>query len=473
MTLAIAGVLLSLATLITLAYRGMPVIFAAPIASTVAVLFSGAPILASYTEVFMPAMGGFIGSFFPVFLLGAIFGVLMTVTGYAAAIAKAVVSVVGSRSAVAATVITSALMTYGGISVFVVVFVMYPLAREIFRAADFPRRLIPAAIGLGAGTFTLTALPGTPAIQNIIPGQFFGTNAYAAPGVGLLGGTAILILGLLYLERRKRSMVIAGEHFDSPESAPATSGSSDADSPRKGQNESLVAPNKLFPFLPLLAVVLVNFSCTLLIFPALEWSSLEDERFGGITLDDRAGLWAVMVAILSGIIVLVALNYQHAATIKDSIVDGMKGSLLPAFSVASEVAYGAVIASLAAFALIRDSVLDVGFNALWTSVIANNVTAGITGSSSGGMTIALNALGAELQDQAATEGISMEAMHRLTVMAAGGLDSLPHSGAVITILLVCGLTHRQSYRDLGVVTIVLPLSVTVGLVTLVTAVGTF
>lgn len=473
MVLAVAGIIVSLIVLITLAYRGMPVILAAPIASTVAVVLSGAPILATYTEVFMPALGAFISSFFPVFLLGAIFGVLMTVTGYAESIASTVVSWIGSKSAIAATIITSALMTYGGISVFVVAFVMYPLARELFRIADIPRRLIPATIGLGAGTFTLTALPGTPTVQNIIPGQFFGTNTYAAPGIGILGSALVFASGLWYLERRRKTLMGKGEHFDSPESAPVIGGPSDSGGTQEGQIQTLAPPNRLAPFLPILTVFVVNFSCTLLIFPALDWSYLEEEQYGGIGLDDRAGLWAVIVAIISAIIVLAALNVTNVQPIKKAIVEGVQKSLLPAFSVASEVAYGAVVASLAGFALIRDSVIDVGANALWTSYIANNITAGITGSTSGGLTIALNALGEDLQAQAAAEGISMEAMHRLTVMSAGGLDALPHSGAVITVLLVCGLTHRQSYRDIGVVVVLFPFTITAALIALVSVVGSF
>lgn len=362
MALGIIGIITSLLLLITLAYRGVPVLLAAPLASVVAVLFSGAPILASYTEVFMPAMADFVGSWFPVFLFGAIFGVLMTVTGYAESIARTVTKLVGSRSAIAATIVTSALMTYGGISLFVVAFVMYPLARELFRVADIPRRLIPATIALGIFTFTMTALPGSPQVQNIIPGQFFGTGSFAGAGIGLVGGALIFGLGLLWLEYRRTALVRKGESFDSPQSEYVAGGPSEEGA--ENQVTTLEPANRLVPFLPLLTVFAVNFACTLLIFPALDWSYLEQERFGGATIDERAGLWAVMLGIAAAILLLAALNVRNSATLWTGFVDGAKRSMLPIFSTASEVGYGAVVASVAAFAVVRDSVLGIGAGAL-------------------------------------------------------------------------------------------------------------
>ncbi|WP_300343687.1 GntP family permease [Nesterenkonia sp.] len=470
MVLGIIGIVVSLLLLITLAYRGVPVILAAPVSAVVCVVFSGAPILASYTEVFMPAMADFVGSWFPVFLVGAIFGILMTVTGYAESIARTVTGWIGSRSAIAATVITSALMTYGGISLFVVAFVMYPLARELFRVADIPRRLIPGTIALGIFTFTMTALPGSPQVQNIIPGQFFDTGSYAGPGVGVLGGALIFGLGLLWLERRRSSLLSKGESFASAESEKVVGGPADDGST---VTTALTPLNRVVPFLPLLTVFAVNFACTLLVFPALDWSYLEEETFGGIAYESRAGLWAVLVAITAAIALIVALNVGRWETLKVGFGDGVKRSMLPIFSTASEVGYGAVVASVAAFAVVRDSVFNMGANALVTSVVTTSITAGLTGSSSGGMTIALNALGADLRSMAEADGTSLEMMHRLTAMAAGGLDTLPHSGAVVTLLIVCGLTHRQSYKDIGMVTLVIPVLVVTALIGLVSVVGPF
>lgn len=508
MLLGILGIILSLALLITLAYRGMPVIIAAPIASVVALVFSGAPILASYTEIFMPALANFVMNYFPVFLLGAIFGLLMTATGYAESIARSVTRVIGARSALLATVVTSALMTYGGISLFVVAFVMFPLARELFRMADIPKRLIPGTIALGIFTFTMTALPGSPQVQNLIPGQFFGTDGFAAPGIGVIGTLMIGGLGLLWLEYRRRSLMAKGEHFadtldaidrEHGGAAAATAGGSGShgkgvgpgaavvDEDRKNSavdTESnpdaaptsaalLTPPNAVVPFLPLLMVVAVNFACTLFIFPALNWDYLNEEKFGGVTLSARAGIWAVTVGLTAAVLLIIALNFRNIAALKKGFYDGAKGAMLPIFSTGSEVGYGAVVASVAAFAVLRDSVFNMGGNALVTSVVSTSVTAAITGSSSGGMTIALNAFGDQLRDMAVDQGVSLEAMHRLTAMAAGGLDTLPHSGAVVTLLIVCGMTHRQSYKDIGMVTLVIPVITVAVLTTVVSFTGAF
>ena len=456
MVLGIIGILVSLALLIILAYRGMPVIVAAPVASVVALLFSWESVLPAYTEIFMPAMGGFVTSYLPVFLTGAIFGALMTATGYARVIATTVISLIGEKSAMLATVVTTALMTYGGISLFVVVFVMYPLARELFRAADIPRRLIPATIALGAFTFTMTALPGSPQVQNIIPGTFFGTGSFAGALMGIIGSIIIFGVGMFWLEHRKRKLWSKGEHYGSAESAQV--GKAEVEDTEDTTGSFPAPSNRLIPFLPLLTVFIVNFACTLFIFPAMDWDFLSEEKYGGIGIDDRSALWAVIVGLVVAIVLILLINARHIALLFQRVGDGAKNSMYPIFSTASEVGYGAVIASVAAFAVVRDSVIDLGVNALATSVVATLITAGLTGSSSGGMTIALNAFGDELREMAVADGISMEAMHRVTAMAAGGLDTLPHSGAIITLLIVCGLTHRQSYKDVAVITIVGPVA---------------
>lgn len=475
MFLSILGIIVSLALLITLAYKGMPVILAGPIAAIVCILFSGAPILASYTEIFMPALANFVGSYFVLFLLGAIFGVLMAETGYARSIAKTITKFIGSRSAMGAVVVTSALMTYGGISLFVVAFVIFPIALEIFREAGIPRRLIPGTIALGIFTFTMTALPGSPQVQNIIPGQFFDTNSYAASGVGLLGALMIFGLGLAWLEYRRRSLIKSGEGFEIPEKlkgVPLLAGEqSDEAKTAVAVLEPKVHP--IVPFLPIMTVIAVNFLCTLVIFPRLDWSYLSEEQYGGATIEARAGLWAVIVGIVLAILLLSALNLKSMPTVITAINAGAKQSLLPIFSTASEIGYGAVVASVAGFAVVRDAVFNMGANALVTSVVTTSITAGLTGSSSGGMTIALNALGEDLKAMAEQDGTSLELMHRLTAMAAGGLDTLPHSGAVVTLLIVCGLNHRQGYKDIGMVTIVMPLVSVAALMGLVSITGAF
>lgn len=207
-------VLAALAFLMFVAYRGHSVILFAPVAALGAVLATDPSLVAPmFTGLFMDKMVGFLKLYFPVFLLGAIFGKVIELSGFSKAIVAATIKVVGASRAMLAIVLVCALLTYGGVSLFVVVFAVYPFAAELFRQGDIPKRLIPGTIALGAFTFTMDALPGTPQIQNIIPTAFFGTDAWAAPVLGTIGGACILAAGLLYLESRRRKAAAAGEGY--------------------------------------------------------------------------------------------------------------------------------------------------------------------------------------------------------------------------------------------------------------------
>lgn len=499
MTLGVIGIVLSLICLITAAYWGMPVIIAAPLAATIALLFSGVPLLPAYTEIFMPGAAGFIINYFPLFLTGAIFGQLMKSSGYAASVAGTITKLIGSKRAILGTVLTTALLTYGGVSVYVVVFVMFPLALELFRAADIPRRLIPAAIALGAFTFIMTAIPGSPQIQNIIPGQFLGTNSFAAPILGVSSGVLIFSLGMLYLEWRKRRLIDAGESFSSKtalERNGARPIDSDNTSPDDLQDEVGVAPDatsqaapahiaqsvtqikdgvrptsslsKIVPFLPILLVFAVNLTATYLIFPRMDWGFLSEEKFGGIELSDRISVWSVLVALIAAIIAIALLNITRLKSLGQAFAQGSRDSLMPVFNTSSEVGYGTVIGALAAFAVVREAVTGMTTNALFNSTAAISVLAGITGSASGGMTIALNAMGEDITTQVADQGVPMELLHRLIAMGSGGLDTMPHNGAVISLLIICGLTHKESYKDIFVVTLAITVAVTLLMLGVVT-----
>lgn len=197
--------LASLSFLMLIAYRGYSVILFAPVAALAAVLLTDPSLVAPmYTNVFMVKMADFIRNYFPVFLLGAIFGKVIELSGFSKAIATAVIRLLGSRQAILSIVVICSVLTYGGVSLFVVVFAVYPFAAELFRAGGIPKRLIPGTIALGAFTFTMDSLPGTPQIQNIIPTTFFNTDTWAAPWLGTIGAVFILISGLLYLDRQRR-----------------------------------------------------------------------------------------------------------------------------------------------------------------------------------------------------------------------------------------------------------------------------
>ena len=206
--------LAALALLMLAAYRGYSVILFAPIAALGAVLLTDPSAVApAFTGVFMEKMVGFIKLYFPVFLLGAVFGKLIELSGFSRSIVAAAIRLLGTRQAMLVIVLVCALLTYGGVSLFVVVFAVYPFAAEMFRQSNIPKRLIPATIALGAFSFTMDALPGTPQIQNIIPSTFFNTTAWAAPWLGLIGAIFVVCAGMLFLQRQRNKAQRAGEGY--------------------------------------------------------------------------------------------------------------------------------------------------------------------------------------------------------------------------------------------------------------------
>ncbi len=457
----IAVIALALGALVVLAYRGVSLLLLAPAMAVFAVLASeGGPVLASYTQVFMQAMGGFVIQYFPLFLLGAVFGKLMEASGSAQVLADRIIAALGARRAVLAVVLSCAVMTYGGVSLFVVAFAVYPIAQALFRQADLPAVLIPAAIALGAFTFTMTALPGTPAIQNAIPMPYFGTTPYAAPGLGIISAAVMLGLGWQWLEWRVRRLprgfgphavtVPAGRKLASP-------------------------PSLAIAALPLGLVIVLNLIATFLVIPALDTSYLAQPFYGATDIAALRGIWSIIAALTLSCVALVLMNLPRLRKDLGATLDrGAADSLLPIFNTASLVGFGAVIASLAGFALIRDWVVTVGGdNPLISLAVGTSLLAGMTGSASGGMSIALATLGETYLQMGQAAGIAPDLLHRVTAVATGGLDALPHNGAVITLLTICGLTHREAYGDIAVVAVVIPLIALVLLIVLGTVFGSF
>ena len=483
MTLGLIGIAVSLILLIVLAYRGHSVLVVAPVAALVAALFSGAPLLATYTQVFMPALAGFLSTFFPLFLTGAILGKLMSDSGYAEDLAAWISDRLGPKHALLVTVLATALLTYGGISAWVIVFTMFPVATFLFRQANIPRRLMPAAIALGIFTFATAALPGSPQIHNAIPTRFFGTDTFAAPGLALVCAVLVFGLGMWWLSMRQRQLAAAGEAYANPTDIERRD--SAADSRASGVVSPLTpdaapeAPRQvttaqgLIGLLPIVVVVAVNALLTYVVIPAMDTSYLSEEKYGGVTVAQVASIWSVAAAMVAAIAVIFLLRPRRARTYVDGLSHGAKNSVLPVFTTASEVAYGAVIAALAAFALIRDGIFDVSDNPIVTTALSTAGIAGVTGSASGGLTISLNTFGDQLLAQAAAQGIDPEVLHRVAAMASISFDSMPHNGAIITLLLVTGLTHRESYKDIFVVTVLVPLVGLLAAVGLGVTVGAF
>jgi H+/gluconate symporter-like permease len=464
--MGLLGILLALGLLIWLAYRGWSVLLLAPAAALIAAAVSREPLLAHWTQTFMGSAAQFIAQFFPLFLLGALFGKLMDDSGSVDAIARFMTEKLGPRRAILAVVLAGAMVTYGGVSLFVAFFVLVPMAQALFRAAEIPRRLMPAAIALGTSTFTMTAFPGTPAIQNAIPMPFFGTTPFAAPGLGVIASIIMFGFGLWWLGRAEAAARKAGEGYGGDDVAPdsiadneiireraTTAREFDPAELGHGRHSDAAVPIAV-AMLPLVVVVSVNLAMSLIILPRLDFSFLSEARWGATSLPAVAGVWSVVVALAAAILALILVNRARLPALRESMDAGANASVLPAFSVASLVGFGAVVAMLPAFAVVREWVLSIGGGPLVSLAMATNVLAALTGSASGGMTIALDALGDTYMRIAAEQGIDPGLMHRVAVIGSGTLDSLPHNGAVVTLLAVCGSTHRESYLDIVMVGIV-------------------
>lgn len=477
------GIFVALALLMGLAYRGWSVLLVAPAAALVAAAFSGEPLLAHWTQTFMGGAARFVAQWFPLFLLGGLFGKLMDDSGSVTSIARFLTERLGTRRTLLSVVLASAVVTYGGVSVFVAFFVLVPMAQKMFRAADIPRRLMPATICLGAFTFTMSALPGSPSINNAIPMPYFGTTTFAAPGLGVVASLIILAFGMWWLNRAEAAARRAGEGYGGDaEPAPVVNekvrehatAAGDFDPAeighgRRGEGE----PPFAVAALPLAVVITTNFLMSLVVLPRLDFSFLAEKAWGGTTIGAVAGIWSVAVALAAGCLAVVALNFRRLPSLRQSMDAGANSAVLPVLTVGSLVGFGAVVAALPAFGAVRDAVLSIQGGPLVSLTVAMNVLAGLTGSASGGMVIALDALGDTYLRLAAEHNIDPELMHRVSTIGSGTLDSLPHNGTVLTVLQVSGLTHRESYFDMVMTVVVSVILALVAVIVLGSVFGSF
>lgn len=461
--IGLLGLVLSLCALMYFAYRGVNVLVLAPICAIAAVLFqpeiwdpsAQGMSLAFYTQVFMGALGKYVVQYFPVFLLGAIFGKLMNDSRAAEVIGETISKKLGAKHAILATVLACGILTYGGVSLFVVAFCVFPISLSLYAQAGIPKKFIPGAIAIGSFTFTMTALPGTPAIQNAIPMPYFGTTTFAAPGLGTIAGLLMFGLGIMWMNYHSRNERVAVSEIK-VEVAPG---------PR---------PSFWLAMTPLLIVIVLNFIFSQYVIP--NWSStfLSLPKFGGIELKGVKGLWAIILSLVVAIVFILATMRKYNQKTIDSINEGTMGSLLPIFNTSSEVGYGAVIASLASFTVLKEAVMSIApSNPLISEAVAINALAGITGSASGGMSIGLEVLGARYLEMAQQMNISPELLHRVATLSSGGFDTLPHNGAVISLLAICKLTHKDSYLDIFMVACAIPVVSTVVVIILGTMFGSF
>ncbi len=435
--------------LMSFAYRGWSIILIAPFFAVMAAIFSEFGILPVYSELYMTRLAEYTKTYYPVFLFGAVFARLMEKGGLASAIAGKIMELLGETRAILAVLLGCAALTYGGLSVFVVAFVMYPFGAEIFRKADIPKRLLPATLWMGIFSFAMVALPGTPQIQNIIPSSYFGTSTWAGAGIGMFASLLFLLLSLGWLMFRARSLQKKGEGY--------------GEAVERKRRRDKTLPHWAWSLVPLLMVIVINM---ILSNPfhwewGFHWDEKSLERFLPFHLPLLAAsvgkvqaIWSISAALIASSIAAAIIGRKRYRHSKESFLDninyGAASSCAAVLNVASGFAFGSVLVSLPGFLPIKDLLVGIGDTAgpLVSAVVTTNVMGGITGSASGGLTIALSMLGEEWAAMAATQGIPLDVLHRIVAIASIGIDPVPHCGALVTLLAICGLSHKEAYFDI-------------------------
>lgn len=443
-------ILISLCLLMVFAFRGYSLILFAPLCAMLAAAMSDYSLMPLYSELFMTKAAEYVKVYYSIFLLGAVFAKVMEEAGMARSIAAVIAKCLGKERAILSVILACGVLTYGGISVFVVAFVMYPFAAILFREANIPKRLIPATIWTGMCTYGMVALPGTPQIQNIIPTSFFGTTTWAAPITGIFASVIYFALTWFWITYRYKKLSARGEGY----------GNHTLNEPEMMDNSGLPSWKK--SLIPLATVVIVNL---LMSNPfhwswAYHWGEQLLESFKPLNLsllassvDKVQAIWSLDVGLTVGIVLAVIIGRKQllqSGGIIAPLNAGTLGSVSAIMNTASGYAFGTVISSLAGFQIIKDQLLQIhlGSGPLVSEVITTNIMSGFTGSASGGMTIALNMLGANWLAWANSLGMSPEILHRIVSLSSAGFESVPHNGALVTLIAICGLTHKQSYYDI-------------------------
>ncbi|TLX50814.1 citrate transporter [Pseudoalteromonas ruthenica] len=420
--LSMVGLIGGLVLLIILTLRGMNLFIAAPLCALLVALsgnmalFPSSGVELDFVSTYMGGFAGFLSAWFFMFLLGSLFGKFMEDSGAADSVARAIVNKLGMKHAVLAVVIACAVLTYGGVSVFIVAFSVYPMALSLFKDADLPRRFIPATLAFGSVTFTMTSA-GSPEIQNWIPIKYLGTSPYAAWEVSLVIAVFMAITGYWWLKRMITKAVNNGERFESRD-----------DDPEIPERDY---PHPITGVIPLLVVLALSFS-----------------------LHDILQQSALIVALLGGVLALLIINFKHFHNLSGAINLGTTGALVAIGNTSAVVGFGAVAKNTEAFQLAVEVMTNMPGNELLGAAVAVSVIAGLTGSASGGQAIALPLVAPHYLDA----GVNPEQLHRVVAISSGALDTLPHNGYVVTtIRAICKETHQRAYWSMAALTAVIPL----------------
>ncbi|WP_079201767.1 GntP family permease [Pseudomonas sp. CC6-YY-74] len=440
-----AGLLVGLALLIFMALRGVNIFIAALLCALVVALSNGLPAPKALLEYFpFGPLGAFsfAGKFFVLFLCGAIFGKVMAASQAASSIAQAITRSLGINRTLWVTMLVCALLTYGGVVVFVVIFTMYPLGITLMREANLPKRLFCAATALGAGTFTMTAMPGTPSIHNVIAASALGTDLFAGAWIGVAVSVMMVAMGMAYVQREWRLARERGEGFEA--NAQDLRMEQLASAPGSGPHWSLA----VVPILVVLGIIMLP--RVLLMSDAI----VPGQGLLGPLLgfsQQQPILWpSLALVIATGVAVMLFAGLRRNTLVL--LGQGADDAIMPLLNTAAVIGFGGVVTQTPGFAQFSQWILTVDLPPLLSIFVSVSVVSGIVGSSSGGLQIFMQTLAPKYLEM----GVEPEVLHRIANIASGGFDSLPHCGAVIAMLMIMGLTHKQAYKDIFVVTVLIP-----------------
>lgn len=414
---------ISLILLIVLALRGFSIIIIAPVVSLFVMVTNGFPILETFQETYMTGFINYVRNYFLIFLFAAMFGKLMDDSGAARQIANLLLRIIGKDSkykVLVAIMVICAFLTYGGISLFVVIFAVLPIAKPLFKELDIPWHLFMAAFFTGIGTFTMTMLPGTPSVQNIIPTNYLGTTVTAAPFLGIIAAVFVIAINLWYMKFALKRSEQRKETY-----AGMTNPDHNGKEGIKDIYEGRTLPNAILSLVPPIALLV-----------ALNIFKVE-----------------IIYTLMGVVLLTTVLFWKYIEVKKNSLNEGAVSAVLPIINTSADVGYGSVIAITTGFSIFNEAMAQIPGSPLISLFLATTALAGITGSSSGGLGIAMEALSSTYLKM----GLNPDAMHRVAAIASGGLDSLPHNGAVITILVASKLTHKDAYKHIFVVSVIAPL----------------
>ena len=445
------GLLFSLGLLIWFALRGVNIIFATLVCASIVAMTNGLPVAESLSKQYASSSLGaftFAGKFFLLFAAGALFGKVMGVTYSAASIAATMTRLLGEQRVLWTLVLSSALLTYGGVVVFVVIFTMYPLGLRLSEQANIPKRLLCGAVALGAGTFTMTALPGAPSIHNVIAANALGTDLYAGAGLGLLAAIVMFGLGIWYLESQRKKAAAAGEQFVTNEKDQIDE-IDQADMPALWRS--------LSPLLLVLLVIVVPRAADL-------WMNDPEQLPAWLQFAKAQPIIWPSFALLIGTLVNTLLLPKNMTAPFKVYGAGVDDSIMPLLNTAAVIGFGAVVTSTTGFAQFVGWFSEAEMPVMLSLFSSVSVVSGITGSASGGLQIFM----ATFADFYLAAGVPAGVLHRVATVASGGIDSLPHCGAVIATLTIMGLSHKEAYRDMAIVTVVIPVIAALCLVAVAT-----